>query len=482
MNLKAKIQLFSLLPALLLGVLGGFSLVGFWLMNRQVRTIYDDRVIPMQQIKAVSDAYAITIIDATHKADSGLMTPTTATQEIEVARRQIAETWQIYLQTQLTPGELDMVDQAEALFAQSEPELDRLVTALRSENALEIRAVNNRIYSAIDPITAQLNQLIGLQSETAAAERLLATQVFQWILWIFVPVLTITIVVVLSPLRKFLSEAITGTIEELINTVATTSEEIAAVAAKQETVATQQASSVQETTTTMSQLEAASQQSSRQVKAVVARSQQVLTLVEQGNQAATHTLTAIQRLQETVAAIAHQTQELQEQAGAIASISRLVDDIAQQTNLLALNAAIEAVRAGEQGKGFTVVAAEIRKLSEQTQQSTQNIGDRVRAIQQAVQTTVTVTRDSTKSVESGVVLTRETAQAFAGVNSAISEVVLSSQQIALSIQEEATAIAQVVQAMNQINQGAQETAWGISQTKLGTQKLNETTLNLQAMV
>lgn len=48
MNLKAKIQLFSLLPALLLGILGGFSIAGFWLMNRQVRTIYDDRVIPMQ--------------------------------------------------------------------------------------------------------------------------------------------------------------------------------------------------------------------------------------------------------------------------------------------------------------------------------------------------------------------------------------------------------------------------------------------------
>jgi methyl-accepting chemotaxis protein len=338
------------------------------------------------------------------------------------------------------------------------------------------------VYHAIDPITIKVQELIDLQLDAAAAERLVAAQVFQWILRIFIPLLVMTMGVMLSPLRRLISQAITATLEEMINTVATTSEEMASVAVKQDGVAAQQASSVQETTTTMNELEVSSQKSSQQVASVVDRAQEVFELAQQGSLTASRTLQEINHLQATVAEVVQQNQQLIEQSEAIESISKLVDDIAQQTNMLALNASIEAVRAGEQGRGFAVVATEIRKLAEQTQQSTQNINGRIKAIQQVIQTTVAIADQSTQSVKLSVSLTRETSQTFEGVNQAIGDVVLSGQQIAQSIAQEALAIAQVVDAMNQINQGAQETAWGISQTKQVTQKLNETTLNLQALV
>ncbi|WP_204104237.1 MULTISPECIES: methyl-accepting chemotaxis protein [Spirulina sp. CCY15215] len=482
MNLKAKIQLFSVIPALLLGILGGLSIGGFALMNQKIRTIYDDRIVPMEQLKLVSDAYAISIVDATNKANAGVMTSQAALQSIEAARSRIEETWQAYLQTQLTPDEAKFAQDVESLFLSSEPELDRLMRILQTGDRNQLIEFNSQIYQSIDPITVKIHALIELQLDAAAIERQMAAQVFAWILRIFIPLLAITMGVMLSPLRRLISKAITSTLEEMVNTVATTSEEIAMVAVKQDTVASQQAAAVQETTTTMSQLEASSQQSSQQVNSVVERAQEVFDLAQQGSETSSRTLQEIYQLQETVVAVATQIEQLTAQSRAIESISKLVNDIAQQTNLLALNASIEAVRAGDQGRGFTVVATEIRKLAEQTQQSTQNINERVKAIQEAVQRTVTIAERITQNVKLGVSLTSETAQTFEGVKQAIGDVVLSSQQIAQSIQQEAFAIAQVVQAMEQINQGAQETAWGIGQTKLVTQKLNETTLSLQALV
>ncbi|NEO26826.1 MAG: methyl-accepting chemotaxis protein [Kamptonema sp. SIO4C4] len=269
---------------------------------------------------------------------------------------------------------------------------------------------------------------------------------------------------------------------ETTNHLATSSSEIAATIEEQERTASQQAASVNQTTTTMDELGASSQQSAEQAEAAANAAKRALELADGGTQAVGETLDGMNALKEKVGAIAEQILRLSEQTNQIGTISQLVADLANQTNMLALNAAVEAVRAGEHGQGFSVVATEIRKLADRSKQSTQKINDLVADIQHSINSTVMVTDEGTKTVENGVEITQKTADAFEGVAEAVNNVVLSNQQISLNIKQQASAIQQVVEAMNTINQGAKESANGITQTKLGTQKLNEATQFLKNMV
>ncbi|MGK7889141.1 MAG: methyl-accepting chemotaxis protein [Leptolyngbyaceae cyanobacterium] len=264
--------------------------------------------------------------------------------------------------------------------------------------------------------------------------------------------------------------------------IASSTAEIAASIEQQEKIASQQAASINQTTTTIDELGASSRQSAEQAEAAAAGAQQALNLAEGGTTAVEQTLEGMELLRQKVGAIAEQILRLSEQTSQIGSISGLVSDLANQTNMLALNAAVEAVRAGEHGKGFTVVSGEIRKLADQSKKSAEKINALVSDIQNAINSTVMVTDEGTKTVEEGVSVANQTANAFAGVTDAMNNVVLNSQQISLNVQQQAVAIQQVVDAMNGLNVAAKETASGITQIKVGTQSLNNAATELKVLV
>lgn len=279
-----------------------------------------------------------------------------------------------------------------------------------------------------------------------------------------------------------ISAGISQTIDRAVSAIANYSGEIAATVEQQERMASQQAASVNQTTTTMDELGASSRATAQQIETAVAQAKQALNLAGGGTKAVGQTLESMATLKAKVQDMQGQIMQLSEQTDRIGNISILVSDLANQTNMLALNAAVEAVRAGEHGKGFGVVASEIRKLADRSKKSATQINLLVVDIQKAINSTVMVTDEGTQTVESGLHIAQETAAAFAGVANAINNVVLSSQQISLNAKQQAIAIEQVVEAMNSLNQAAAQTACGVSQTKIGTQKLNEAALDLKAVV
>jgi len=283
-------------------------------------------------------------------------------------------------------------------------------------------------------------------------------------------------------LGTLVTRQIAQQLEVATKAIVTSSSEIAATVAQQERASTQQAASVNETTTTMDELGASARQVMEQADSATISARQALAQSENGAQAVELTMESMLLLKEKVGAIAQQILRLSEQTNQIGNISTLVSDLANQTNMLALNAAVEAVRAGEHGRGFSVVASEIRKLADRSKQSAEKIGDLVADIQNAINSTVMVTDEGTKTVESGVVRSQETAEAFNGVRGAVDQVVLNNQQIALTIKQQVNAIQQVVEAMNSLNGAAQESTQGIGQVRAGTQMLNEAAQNLSQLI
>lgn len=251
---------------------------------------------------------------------------------------------------------------------------------------------------------------------------------------------------------------------------------------QQERTVSEQASSITQTTTTMEQLGASTRQSAEQAESSAAGARQALELAEEGHKSVEQSLEGMSTLKEQVSSIAEQIMRLSEQTGQISLVSELVGNLANQTNMLALNASVEAARAGDQGKGFSVVAGEIRKLADQSKKSSEKINTLVRDIQSYLNSTVMVTDEGTKKANLGIELARETAETFSGVVEAVNNAFLNSQQIAMTAKQQAVAVQEVLSAVSELDLAAKETASAIKQVKISTEHLDREAQKLKAVV
>lgn len=469
------------IPALILAGIGSYALYSFRVLDQQVATIYDDRVVPLQQLKVISDQYAINVIDAVNKTDHELLSPTEALRLIEQAERQIEAEWQAYRGTYLTVQEQQLVDEVEQLFVQSNRQIDLLKQTLRSQNAADVAQFNGALYASIDPVTSKIQELINLQLEVAQSERKQAEVVYRQTVSLFIIILMLALIGA-SPLGYWISRTITATLRNTIGLLTQTSSELAATTTQQEQTASHQASAVAETTASMGQLDASSQQSAEQAKQSSDRASRVLAQAELGMKTVDETLNGMQQLQEKVLAIATAAEQLQRHTTQIGGVTALVGDLAAQTNILALNASIEAVQAGEQGAGFAIIATEIRKLATQSRASSAQIDALVEDVQTAIQSVVSASTQGVETVQVGIQVAQETAKAFSTIRQDIENVAVHNQQIYRTAQEQAASIRQMVSAMSNLDVVAHDTASSISQTQTSTQQLSQAASQLAEML
>lgn len=482
MKLINKIQMAINATAGVLVVVGGVSIWAFSAINHQVGTIYDDRVIPLQQLKIISDDYAVQVIDEVNKTHAGISSPSQAVSSIKKAQEEIDKQWTEYRKTVLTDEEKQLADQSEGLFKAANDEINKVVAALESGNVAALAKFDGSLYKVIDPLTDNIKELSDLQLKVAQEERAKASSIYMVMNWVLILLIITTVLAIIFFVGPFVNKLIVGALKDAVNTIASTSTEIAAAAEEQERLAERQAASVNKTTTTMDELKVSAQQSAQQAETAALGANQVMNLSNEGKKALVETLEGMGDLKEKVNSISQAITQLNQQLSQIDTYQQIVAEIADQTNMLALNASVEAVRAGEQGKGFAVVANEIRKLADQSKQSADKINVLIVDIQKALQTTVKATQGGTQTVEEEVKIAQRMADTLTSVANSIDEVTVSVQQIALNAKQQAVGVEQVVDEMNLLNQSSAQTASGISQTKVGTLRLQEKASELKAMV
>ncbi|MBV9867398.1 MAG: methyl-accepting chemotaxis protein [Abitibacteriaceae bacterium] len=345
-----------------------------------------------------------------------------------------------------------------------------------------LRQKYNAHRAAIDKVVAMANARNaelerGAKVDINAAESVIAARINTLI------TLGVAIIAIVAlGVGWFLSRSISNTLNETASALSATSTEIASTIEQHERTAMHQSAAVNETTTTMDELDASFNQTAEMVKTAADTARQAVSVADNGIRTVQQTLDGMLSLKDKVGIIAEQILSLSEQTSQISTITNLVSDLANQTNMLALNAAVEAARAGEHGKGFGVVAAEIRKLADESKKSAERINALVEDIQKATNSTVMATEEGTKTVEQGIMLAQETVTAFNGVTASSNTASDAAQQTLLSVPQQVTAVKQVLSSMDSLNKGAKETADGLSQTRVSVENLREAALRLKRMI
>jgi methyl-accepting chemotaxis protein len=268
---------------------------------------------------------------------------------------------------------------------------------------------------------------------------------------------------------------------EGITVLASSSEEILAATSQVASSTQETATAISEIATTVAEVKQTAVLAGSKSQGVSESAARTRQVAQSGRQAVDEALSGMQQIREQMQAVAESIMRLGEQSQAIGEIVASVGDLAEQSNLLGVNASIEAVKAGETGKGFSVVAQEVKVLAEQSKQATAQVRGILGEIQKAMTKAVLLAEQGSKTVELGYQRAQASGEAIRSLSSNIEESSEMALQIAVTSQQQMVGMDQVASAMESIRQASQDNVGGTRQVDLAARNLHQLGLKLKSL-
>ena len=470
--------------------------------NDRLENIYTNRVIPMQQLKLISDGYGIKLVEITNKVYNQQILPDTGKEQLSAIKVSATQAWQDYIKTEITAEEQELADRVSTLLDAISPRIDDVLRLFeRGDHESLGSFIEYRLFPSVSPLAASLQQLSALQEDlaqqayaqaqtaltsaiTLAAGSLVIVLILAllsatWIIRTITRSLDSAVHVAETVANGDLSSSIEVTSNDelgrlmqalkhmndnligIVNRIRSSSESIATGSTEISTGNNDLSQRTEEQASNLQQTAASMEQLASTVRHNTDNAQQATTLARDAAQTAAQGGKAMEQVthtMETISASSHK----------IADIIGVIDGIAFQTNILALNAAVEAARAGEQGRGFAVVAGEVRALAGRSAEAAKEIK---LLIQQSV-----------NQVSEGTRLVDATGQTINDVVRQVQSVSTLIQEISTASQEQSQGTGQVSDAIAQLDQVTQQNAALVEESAAAAHSLSHQAAELNELV